>query len=278
MESELRAGSARAGLTEGKAQGAMAPRLLPSFPVFLALAVLAGTAIYGALLRRERVPLSSTLGAYALAVVAALVGAKALSCLMDGPGMVLRLDTGYRYPGAVAAGLLAAPLVSRLLPRALGLARWSDLLVPGMAFALAILRIDCLLSGCCTGTVCTLPWALRFARRSAAWYTQLGEGAIPFEAAWTLPVHPLQLYLLVLALGLGLGSLWLLGRKTGDGQVFLLFLFLHETGKGLLESLRHPHVPELQWSSLALGLGSGLVLAMMSFRQRRPALARPVLP
>jgi phosphatidylglycerol:prolipoprotein diacylglycerol transferase len=256
----------------------MAPRLLADLPVFLVLAVVAGTAIYAALLGRERVPLVSTLGAYALAVAAALVGAKALSWVMDGPGVALRLNTGYRYPGAVVAALLAAPLVSRLLPRALGLARWSDLLVPGMAFALAILRLDCLLAGCCTGSISTLPWALRFARRSAAWYTQLGEGLIPFEASWTLPVHPLQLYLLALALCLGLGSLWLLGRRTCDGQVFLLFLLLHETGKGLLESLRHPHEPELQWSSLALGLASGLVLAARSIRQRRPALVRPVLP
>jgi prolipoprotein diacylglyceryltransferase len=141
-------------------------------------------------------------------------------------------------------------------------------MVPGAAFALAVLRINCLVAGCCAGRISQLPWALRFPAGSPPWYAQTLAGRIPFDAAASLPVHPLQVYFLLLALALGILALWWLARRAYDGQLVLLFLALHEGGKALLEPLRQPPVPQLEVVSAAVAVAASLTLLAVWARAR----------
>ena len=52
----------------------------------------------------------------------------------------------------------------------------ADLAAPGMALGQAIGRIGCLLSGCCFGGVCELPWAVTFPWGSAPFVRQIETG------------------------------------------------------------------------------------------------------
>jgi len=176
-----------------------------------------------------------------------------------------------RYPGALLALAIGLPILGRSLGRGIPLRLWGDLMVPGAAFAISFLRIDCLLAGCCAGSTSQLPWAMTFPAGSRPWYEQLQAGVLSPGAVASLPVHPLQIYFLLLSLALGLFALWWLPRKSYDGQVVLFFLALHEGGKFLLEFLRYPPLPAIQIASLAVSLTATLALVAIWARGRLQA-------
>jgi phosphatidylglycerol:prolipoprotein diacylglycerol transferase len=173
-----------------------------------------------------------------------------------------------RYPGALIALAIALPLVGPWLGRGIPLRLWGDLLVPGAGFALVMIRIDCFLAGCCAGRITQLPWGVSFPAGSKPWYTQVLAGLISTGTPEALPIHPLQLYFLLLALGVGLLALWWLPRKAYDGQVVLLFLAVHELGKFALEFLREPPLPQVQIASGAIGLAAAVALVAIHLRGR----------
>ncbi|MGW8257837.1 MAG: prolipoprotein diacylglyceryl transferase family protein, partial [Thermoguttaceae bacterium] len=55
----------------------------------------------------------------------------------------------------------------------------ADLVAPSLVLGLAIGRIGCLMTGCCYGGVCDLPWAITFPRSSPAYLDQIQRGQIP---------------------------------------------------------------------------------------------------
>jgi prolipoprotein diacylglyceryltransferase len=57
-----------------------------------------------------------------------------------------------------------------------------------------VMRVGCLLVGCCYGTQCDLPWAISYGQNSPAFISQINKGLISFNAPHSLPVHPSQVY------------------------------------------------------------------------------------
>jgi phosphatidylglycerol:prolipoprotein diacylglycerol transferase len=94
---------------------------------------------------------------------------------------------GLVWYGGVIGVLLAILLYTRL--KKLNLFHFTDIVSPAAALGLAIGRIGCLLAGCCYGSPCDLPWAIRYPHT----HETLG-----------LPVHPAPLYETVLMLGVTL--------------------------------------------------------------------------
>jgi len=208
----------------------------------------------------------------------AVVGAKVYSVLERGPFVPLsdEFRTGFRYPGGLFALVVGAPVLCFMLPVGLPVRRPLDYMAPGIAFSLAITRVDCLLAGCCAGAVCSYPWCIRFPRFSPVWNRHFDERWIEGGFAQSLAVHPLQIYFLIASLAAG----WILLRverhKTFEGQIILLFLALHEGAKYLLEFFRDP--PEATIQSFSLGLACagviGLLVGMRVSRSRpSPAAA-----
>jgi phosphatidylglycerol---prolipoprotein diacylglyceryl transferase len=115
----------------------------------------------------------------------------------------------------------------------MGVWKVADLYAPWIAFGLMLTRFGCYLNGCCYGKVSQLPWAVRFPVRSPAWEGQHDAHLIADRAA-TLPVHPTQIYLVLLNLLTFFVLFYLVKpRKKVDGQVFAWLLIL----KGLFRSL-----------------------------------------
>jgi len=250
----------------------MHPEFDATFPILLALMVLGGTLIHLLLVRSEGLEFRRIAVFYTAFVLSAFLGAKLFSAWVDGRHVLGRVDAGYRYPGAILAMVVTLPVLARLLPPGVSLARWGDLLCPGMGVSLAVYRVGCFLAGCCAGTVSTLPWAIQFPRRSDIWWSQVDSRLIPSNAEMTLPVHPLQLYFSAVSLVAGLIAFWLLPRKRYHGYVVLWFLVIHEGGKFLLEFLRYPHSTALQAASAIALVIAGITLVARA-RARTPEAA-----
>jgi phosphatidylglycerol:prolipoprotein diacylglycerol transferase len=166
------------------------------------------------------------------------------------------LAVGYRHPGSIAGVLIGLLVLPPLLLPGISVALLADCVAPAIAFATVVMRIGCFVIGCCAGTVSTVPWAIQFPPESRVSRLHARLGLIPSSDLPSLHVHPLQVYFLALALAVGVVLVWLRPRKRYDGQVFLVFLALHETGKAALETLRE-NVPEL-------ATGSGVLIASLA--------------
>lgn len=197
------------------------------------------------------------------------LGAKLYSIAFRGELRSLHeeLEGGWRYPGALLGMLAAAWLARRLLPRGLTAPVYLDVWAPSFAIACAIGRIGCLLNGCCYGTIAALPWAIQFPYGSIAWYAHRDGGVLATGATISAPVHPFQVYLMVMELGLAAYLVWLKPRARYEGQVVLQFLAIHGIAKGALESFRDP----FNWMHLVvvpIGLVA-LIVMIVPWRPRR---------
>jgi phosphatidylglycerol:prolipoprotein diacylglycerol transferase len=125
--------------------------------------------------------------------------------------------------------------------------QWLDLFAPVLEFGYAIGRLGCFFGGCCFGRSCDLPWAITFP-----------EGV---DAPAGIPIHPTQLYAVIL--GLMVTAIILVVQKFKvlkvAGQSFSLWLILHGISRLLVEQFRDDWRGEMivglsvsSWMSLLL--------------------------
>lgn len=185
-------------------------------------------------------------------------------------------DGGLSFHGS----LIGAPLVIAYFAwrRGIRFATLCDLVAPSVFIGYAFGRLGCFMNGCCYGTACDLPWAMRFPL----------EG---HRGALTLPSHPTQLYSVGLALVL---FVWMQKAKTmprfsrWPGQITLLFFALYAVERAFIEIFRNgatagtvfglPWLTEAQFVS-ALGLAVIAVLwIVLSRRATRNPQSREESP
>ncbi len=138
-------------------------------------------------------------------------------------------------------GLGGASVAAWWLLRRDGFPFWKAADMAGFAIpiGLAFGRMGCLLAGCCFGATCDLPWAVSFPWQSAASEEQFRDHLLPTARAWSLPVHPTQIYESAASLGIAaVCALVVQPNKRYDGQVFATFLALYAVARFLLEMLR----------------------------------------
>jgi phosphatidylglycerol:prolipoprotein diacylglycerol transferase len=119
--------------------------------------------------------------------------------------------------GAAIAGLAFVKL------KHLPFFKTADALAPSIALGSMFGRIGCLMTGCCYGAKCDLPWAICFPEE---------------HETHGMPVHPTQLYDSFANLLLYLGLAWLYRRKKFDGQVFAVFLIGYAVLRSTVEMFR----------------------------------------
>jgi len=238
------------------------PRLfgLPVYPLFVFAAIAVGVVVVrgGARGGHERVAPALLMAA----AVGGLSGAKLFSILERG-GVVWwqpswEVANGYRYPGALAVALAVFALWSPKAGAPGGQQHFGDRVAPGVAAAMVVVRVGCLLCGCCHGVPTDLPWAIAFPMYSPAWRAHVELGWIDGAAAASLPVHPLQVYF-ALASCVTLALVLWLRRRVSPGIVLAFFLAVDGAAKLGLESLRLGNHQALQWAA-ALQLCAGVLL------------------
>lgn len=102
---------------------------------------------------------------------------------------------------------------------------WFDLLATLQPIGEVVGRWACWLAGDDFGRVTHVPWAIQFPAGSYAWNAHVDSGLIGSDAAWSLPVHPEQFYLMAnaLAVFLIISAVW---RRMRDRPGFTLATYL----------------------------------------------------
>ncbi len=113
-----------------------------------------------------------------------------------------------------------------------------DVAAPAVAIGAAVGRIGCFLNGCCDGAVCSLPWGVQFPAGSHAWMRQMNAGLISEGAAWSLPVHPTQLYAAVAALAVLGVLLAYFPLRRRPGEVMAVLMITYSITRLPIEALR----------------------------------------
>lgn len=103
-----------------------------------------------------------------------------------------------------------------------------DLLLPSLAFGIALGRIGCYLNGCCFGHPTELPWGVTF---PATCYAGSIYGVVE--------IHPTQLYAALYNTLIGLFLLWRTKSKRFEGELFFWFLTIYGVARFVNETLRY---------------------------------------
>ncbi len=166
------------------------------------------------------------------------------------------------YGGFIAAALCAIFYASR---KKLPLWRTADAFAPSVALGHAFGRIGCLMTGCCYGKVCELPWAIQFP----------ADHQTHPEA-----VHPVQIYAACLNLALYLSLAYLYRRKSFDGQIFALYLMAYALLRALLEIFRGDYAEQNIIGFLTPGQATGALIfaAGLGLYLFRAPSGKPRLP
>ncbi|GAG24155.1 unnamed protein product, partial [marine sediment metagenome] len=134
---------------------------------------------------------------------------------------IQNFGAGLVFFGGLVGGILAVTLLLRR--KKMGWLSTADTLAPYLILGYAVGRMGCFLAGCCHGVPSQLPWAIAFP-----------NGAEPT----TIPVHPTQLYEIIMGLAI-FGFLYRFrSRARFTGQTFSLYLILAGTERFFIEFIR----------------------------------------
>ena len=152
------------------------------------------------------------------------------------------------YGGLIPAAMVALWYMKR---RRLPIWKLADLISSLIALGLSFGRIGCFLAGCCYGRETSLPWAVVFKNPDSL-------------ARLNVPLHPTQLYDAVNGLAIFFFLNWMEKRKTFDGQIFWLFLFLYSVTRFFIEIFRDDPRGFLFGDFLSTSQAIGILLATLS--------------
>ena len=227
---------------------------IPTYGVLVALGFLAGLAIAMRLAKKMDIPAELITNLAVYCAFAGILGAKLFMFLFDWqhylehPGDIFTIETlqaaGVFHGGFLAALVTAVVYIRRHhLPTLLTM----DCFAPGIALGHAIGRLGCAAAGCCWGTRCNLPWAIRFHTDEAA--------PVPLN----VPLHPVQFYESAANLII-FGILYRAFHKTHrPGEIIGGYLILYSTARFIVEFFREHE------QSLAAGLSLTQWLAVGFF-------------
>lgn len=156
-------------------------------------------------------------------------------------------------------------------------ARLMDAAVPAGLIGIGVGKLGCFAAGCCGGTPCKMFFCISFPPHTSTTREQVTTGLLSSSEAWSLPVHPLQLYAFVSYLALGLIGMHLFRlRPAVPGRLASAWLALG-LGLYLLLLVFNPDPIEslwrtFGWPSLAMG-GLALIFAVQTaFAKNREGL------
>jgi len=154
-------------------------------------------------------------------------------------------------------GFFGAVIVTLLYTRIKKIPRFKfgDVLAPSVALGHAFGRIGCLMTGCCYGSECHLPWAVRF---------PVGHETHPAGAP-ALPVHPTQIYESILNFALYGFLAWLYRRKKFDGQIFAAYLLGYAVLRSIVEVFRADYKASEYFFNGAISPGQFVSIGIFAF-------------
>ncbi|QJX47987.1 hypothetical protein HMJ29_13980 [Hymenobacter taeanensis] len=218
--------------------------LLPTSPAYYFIFYVAGFAVAGALLtweaHRRQYVWRQWLPLLAGTMLSLILGTR----LVAGSGAEWQhLFAHGEWTGpdsrSILGGILGATLALAVLRRVLGFSRnVYDAFALPLFVGLAVQGVGCLLTGCCFGTPTEALVGIRYAPHTLPFLAQAARGVLPATAAYSLPVHPAQLYQILLCLLIVRCLKCSRRRQQAPGQQFILAILLYAVGRFGLEFVR----------------------------------------
>lgn len=202
--------------------------------------------------------------------VAGLVGARTFYCIEYwGRDIHSLLDAfqywkgGIVYYGGIVGGAIGFFVYRWFYP--FPLRPYLDALAPSVALGTFFGRLGCFLNGCCYGDQCSLPWAVSFPAKSAAWWHQFNAGLITEGARASLPVHPTQIYSAIdaLVLLILLSAYYPMRRR--DGEVMGVLMLAYPITRFLIEYIRNDEGAFYAGLTISQNISIGLFLAGLAY-------------
>jgi phosphatidylglycerol:prolipoprotein diacylglycerol transferase len=146
-----------------------------------------------------------------------------------------------------------------------------------VGIALATGRIGCFVRGCCAGRLADVPWAMSLPVGSEAHVNHGLRGLVTEDAAASLPIHPLPIYLALAGVVTTLGVVWLARRKHYAGEPAIAMVALLGLATALAETFRETELvaPVPLRTMIPAALGLLALLALAATRVHRHERARP---
>jgi phosphatidylglycerol:prolipoprotein diacylglycerol transferase len=203
-----------------------------AYGFFIALGYLSSLVIIFYLAHKRSLPSGPLFDLAFLAIISGIIGARVFFIFIN-------LDYYKQFPGEIFyiwkgglvfyGGLIFAIPTCALYIRLRKLQLWKnlDLLAPALAIGHAFGRIGCLGAGCCHGSACEWPWAVRL-------NTDLVDPILR-----NVPLHPTQLYEALSLFILSGGLIYLiLRKKLLPGVVACVYFIAYALIRILVETLR----------------------------------------
>jgi phosphatidylglycerol:prolipoprotein diacylglycerol transferase len=203
------------------------PVPIHSYGVMLGTSMIIGWFLAMRLGKQDGIPEEHAGAIYMWTALWSIVGARVLYIIANYQEFDQLSDVFKVWNGGLVAygGIIGGFLASwyGCYKRKIPLLRWADVAAPSVILGTAITRVGCLLYGCDYGKTTSLPWAIRFPKGAPAWqdHVQNGTPPLPMDAPLSYPVHPTQLYELLVGLFLFGLLMYLRKVRKFSGEVFL---------------------------------------------------------
>lgn len=182
----------------------------------------------------------------------------------DPIGWINVTNGGLVFQGAIPAALIFCYWSLRRR----GISFWvaADIAMPYVPIAQAFGRGGCFLKGCCHGARADdLPWAVCFPPGSPAYHTHQEQYAdFPADALWSYPVHPTQIYSILLLLCLSAALLYARKRRPFIGFTLPLYFILYGVCRFIVEIFRGDGNPTQEFLGVELSSQQVICLIMMA--------------
>ncbi len=237
------------------------------YGIFAATGFLAGFWTAGRRAARENLSKESIMNLAPWIIFGAIIGARLLYVITfwreEFSGKPLYHIVTIGRSGLVFYGGLIGSCLGTIIycwKNQLPLWKVGDVMAPSVALGHAFGRIGCLMTGCCYGRACSLPWAIHYPLS---------------HPTHGIAVHPAPIYESALNFAF-FGLLMLLyPRKKFDGQIFCLYLIGYAILRGITESFRGDYDTFYLGGHATPGQTTGLVIfaigaALWFWRANRP--------
>ena len=261
----------------------MFPRLLhlgnfglPTYGLMAALGLIFGLMLIVKLGQEQGLDPDKLWNLGIIAILSGIFGAKILMVLVEfsyyrrHPGEIFSLST-FQAGGVWSGGFVLALIMCVWYMRRnhMPVLRTCDAFAPGLALGHAFGRVGCFAAGCCYGRETHVAWAVTF------------RNPLANEIVGTplnVPLHPTQLYEMVVELANCLFLVWLIRRKKFEGEIIGTYMITYGIARYFIEFFRgDPGRGEfLGFMTGTQAIAILLVIAGGLLWMRRAALVQPV--
>ena len=256
---------------------------ISTYGVLVALGLFLGYLLSMKLAKEEGLPSDKAELVFVMAVVGGIVGSRIAFVLEHPEEFKSLIDVlalwkgGVSFFGALIGGLVLG--VSTALKVGLPLWKVADIASPALALAHSIGRLGCFSAGCCYGRPVpnaeSVEVGIHFMKEFPFFYIVFPQGAV---APNSIPLYPTQLMEAFGNFVIFLVLIILFKRKTFDGEIFSLYLFLYGVERFALEFYRGVTPPieglGLTWNQIVsiLLVAGSIVLFFILRKQSKEVL------